>query len=102
MGECVVNVVIGRTNPPHAGHIKLMTAAIEDARKEPGPIRCALILLGNGPEGQRTNEDPIDHDTKSAFLRKKLSAISYKDKEGTFREGVDFVVMRMYTSEEWQ
>ena len=101
MGEALVNVVIGRTNPPHAGHIKLMTAAIEAARAAPGPIKCALILLGNGPEGQRTNEDPIDHDTKSTFLIKKLRAVSYEDKKGHFFiEGVDFVVMQMYTSEE--
>ena len=106
MEEGVVNVkiVIGRTNPPHAGHIKLMADAIQDAHTAPGSIKCALILLGNGPEGQRTNEDPIDHDTKSAFLRKKLSAVRYKDEKGNegpfFREGVDFVVMRMYTSEE--
>lgn len=104
-GEVNVKIVIGRTNPPHAGHIKLMTAAINAAHTAPGPIKCALILLGNGPEGQRTNEDPIDHDTKSAFLRNKLSAVRFKPgeegEEGAyFSDGVDFVVMRMNTSDE--
>ncbi len=94
-----LKIVIGRTNPPHDGHIALMTAAITDAKKAPGPIKCALILLGNGPEGQRTNEDPIDHSTKSAFLKMKLSAVRADD--GTsFVDDTDFVVMQMNTSEE--
>lgn len=94
-----LKIVIGRTNPPHDGHIALMTAAITAAKEAPGPIKCALILLGNGPEGQRTNEDPIDHHIKSEFLTRKLSAVSADD--GTsFVDGVDFVVMQMNTSEE--
>lgn len=91
--DVTVNIIIGRTNPPHNGHIKLMKATIEAARREPGPIKCALLLLGNGPGGQRTNEDPIDHDTKSSFLRNKLN------EEGC-RDNVDFVIQEMKTTEQ--
>lgn len=83
-----VRIIIGRTNPPHSGHIKLMKAAIDAARLDRGPIKCALLLLGNGPGGQRTNEDPIDHDTKSSFIRTKLTQEHYQD-------NVDFVIHQM-------
>jgi len=88
-----VRIIIGRTNPPHSGHIKLMKAAIDAAKGNPGPIKCALLLLGNGPGGQRTNEDPIDHETKSSFIRIKLMNERYTD-------NVDFVIQQMNTTEQ--
>ncbi len=88
-----VRIIIGRTNPPHSGHIKLMKAAIDAAKGSPGPIKCALLLLGNGPGGQRTNEDPIDHQTKSSFIRIKLMNKGYTD-------NVDFVIQEMKTTEQ--
>lgn len=88
-----VRIIIGRTNPPHSGHIKLMKAAIDAAKESPGPIKCALLLLGNGPGGQRTNEDPIDYETKSSFIRIKLS-------ENGYINNVDFVIQQMNTTEQ--
>lgn len=87
-----VRIIIGRTNPPHSGHIKLMKAAINAAKKSPGSIKCALLLLGNGPGGQRTNEDPIDHETKSSFIKIKLMNEHYTNN--------DFVIQEMKTPEQ--
>ena len=68
---------IGRTTPPHAGHIYLLEQMILLARKSHTP---ALILLGNGPnKGQRTKENPVEHETKAAFIRAKLAELGYHE-----------------------
>ena len=68
---------IGRTTPPHAGHIHLLTQMIHLAQTSHTP---ALILLGNGPNGgQRTKENPIEHETKAAFIRAKLAEHGYHE-----------------------
>jgi len=68
---------IGRTTPPHAGHIYLLQQMIQLAQTSHTP---ALILLGNGPNGgQRTKENPIEHETKAAFIRAKLAELGYHE-----------------------
>jgi hypothetical protein len=69
---------IGRTTPPHSGHIYVISQMIDLARDSG---TCALVLLGNGPlGGMRTKENPIEHDTKAAFITKKLEELGYADK----------------------
>jgi len=76
---------IGRTTPPHFGHIHVLRETIELARASK---TCALFLLGNGPGGVRTRENPVEHDTKSAFIAHKLKKLGYN-------EGSDFVIEMM-------
>jgi hypothetical protein len=77
---------IGRTTPPHFGHISAITQAILLARAS---HTCALILLGNGPSGgMRTNDNPVEHETKAAFITHKLRELSYV-------EETDFTIQMM-------
>jgi hypothetical protein len=77
---------IGRTTPPHFGHISAITQAILLARAS---HTCALILLGNGPSGGvRTNDNPVEHETKAAFITHKLRELGYV-------EGTDFTIQMM-------
>jgi hypothetical protein len=77
---------IGRTTPPHFGHISAITQAILLARASD---TCALILLGNGPSGGvRTHENPVEHETKAAFITYKLHELGYV-------EGTDFTIQMM-------
>lgn len=77
---------IGRTTPPHFGHIHVLRQTIELARTSG---TCALILLGNGPSGGvRTHENPVEHDTKAAFIRHKLEQLNYVD-------NTDFIIQMM-------
>lgn len=76
---------IGRTTPPHFGHIHVLRQTIELARASK---TCALFLLGNGPGGVRTKENPVEHDTKSAFIAHKLKKLGYN-------EGTDFIIEMM-------
>lgn len=64
---------VGRATPPHSGHIQVIQETIKLARA--GRTR-ALILLGDGPAGGlRTSKNPIEHDTKVAFIRHKLGML---------------------------
>jgi hypothetical protein len=77
---------IGRTTPPHSGHIHVLCEMIEKAKASKTP---ALILLGDGPNGgQRTRDNPISHETKAAFIQEKLSSLNYQAK-------IDFVIEKM-------
>ena len=60
---------IGRLNPPHNGHIKALNTLVEMANSD-GSI--PLILLGSGPKGLRTMDNPIDFSTKEKFIRRVL------------------------------
>ena len=60
---------IGRLNPPHNGHIKALNTVVEMANSD-GSI--PLILLGSGPKGLRTMDNPIDFSTKEKFIRRVL------------------------------
>jgi hypothetical protein len=57
---------IGRLNPPHPGHIHALTQMIETANAHNS---VALILLGSGPKGERTLENPVPFETKEEFLK---------------------------------
>ena len=57
---------IGRLNPPHLGHIHALTQMIETANAHNS---VALILLGSGPKGERTLENPVPFETKEEFLK---------------------------------
>jgi nicotinamide mononucleotide adenylyltransferase len=77
---------IGRTTPPHFGHIHVLRQTIDLARAS---HTCALILLGNGPSGgMRTNENPVEHETKAAFITHKLRELGYV-------EDTDFTIQMM-------
>jgi hypothetical protein len=77
---------IGRTTPPHSGHIRVLCKMIEKAKASKTP---ALILLGDGPNGgERTRDNPISHETKAAFIQEKLSSLNYQAK-------IDFVIEKM-------
>ena len=77
---------IGRTTPPHFAHISAITQSIVLARDS---HTCALILLGNGPSGgMRTNENPVEHKTKAAFITHKLHELGYE-------EDTDFTIQMM-------
>jgi hypothetical protein len=60
---------IGRLNPPHNGHIKALEQLVRMANNQ-GSI--PLILLGSGPRGERTMDNPITFETKEAFIRSVL------------------------------
>jgi nicotinamide mononucleotide adenylyltransferase len=57
---------IGRLNPPHEGHIRALIQMIEEANSN-GSV--ALILIGSGPKGLRTMDNPVTFETKKEFLR---------------------------------
>jgi nicotinamide mononucleotide adenylyltransferase len=68
---------VGRATPPHSGHIQVIQETIKLARTG---RTCALILLGDGPQGGlRTSSNPIEHDTKAEFIRHKLSLLKYSE-----------------------
>jgi hypothetical protein len=56
---------IGRLNPPHEGHIRALIQMIERANAENS---VALILIGSGPKGERTMDNPVTFETKCEFL----------------------------------
>jgi len=60
---------IGRLNPPHNGHIKALQTLVETANEQRA---IPLILLGSGPGGERTMDNPITFETKEAFIRMVL------------------------------
>ena len=77
---------IGRTTPPHSGHIHVLCEMIKLARQSKTP---ALILLGDGPNGgERTRDNPITHETKSAFIQEKLTGLGYQYE-------TEFVIQKM-------
>ena len=68
--KLLITTFIGRTNPPHEGHIMAILAVILEALKQNG---CALILLGSGP-GKMTNaKNPIPFELKRLFIISKLT-----------------------------
>lgn len=57
---------IGRLNPPHEGHVRSLIQMIERANAENA---VALILIGSGPKGIRTMDNPVTFETKCEFLK---------------------------------
>lgn len=58
-----ISYIIGRMNPPHAGHIHLIRSMIEQSESA-----TPVIMLGNGPKNLRTIENPLDFETKKTLL----------------------------------
>ena len=76
---------IGRLNPPHEGHLTALYKLVRMARADNA---CALILLGSGPGRERTMDNPLDFNTKAAFIQRKLT-------EAGYIYGTDFVIQEM-------
>jgi len=60
---------IGRLNPPHEGHILALHTLIQKAKAD---HTTALILLGSGPGGVETLDNPIPFELKKQFIEYKL------------------------------
>lgn len=60
---------IGRLNPPHQGHMAALNTLVQTANQKNS---VPLILLGSGPKGERTLDNPITYELKSKFIRAKL------------------------------
>ena len=73
---------IGRLNPPHNGHILALQALIEKAR-EYTPYTPPLILLGSGPKGLKTLDNPISYDLKREFIIYKLGELGIPESQFT-------------------
>ena len=72
---------IGRLNPPHPGHIAALEHVIRSANADGSR---PLILLGSGPKGERTLDNPIPFETKAEFLSALL-----------IPQGLEFTLRRM-------
>ena len=79
---------IGRTNPPHLGHINVLIETIRLSHGSQHNKYPALFLLGDGPGGIRTRDNPVEHELKKQFIVEKL-------RDEGFTENVDFVIERM-------
>lgn len=60
---------IGRLNPPHQGHLETLMSLVKLANDQDS---VPLILLGSGPGGIRTMDNPITFETKKDFIESKL------------------------------
>ncbi len=69
-GRVVIYYFIGRLNPPHAGHEVALTRLLELSR---GDRSIPLILLGSGPKGERTLDNPLTFATKQRILKHRLA-----------------------------
>ena len=79
---------IGRTNPPHQAHIDVLIETIRLSRQGQHNKYPALFLLGDGPGGIRTRDNPVEHELKKQFIVEKLRL-------NEFNENVDFVIEKM-------
>jgi len=70
-----VPVFLGRVNPLQEAHLELISSSIGFAQTNG---TCALLLLGAGPGYKRDFNDPVSHETKSAFVLYKLQSRSYR------------------------
>ena len=85
---------IGRLNPPHSGHIEGLRQLIQ-ASGDNGKV---LILLGSGPKGIQTLNDPIDFILKRDFIVKKLSELLGDDFIHTKIGNGDIQILEMGTA----
>ena len=60
---------IGRLNPTHYGHLNILNNLVQTANRNNS---VPLILLGSGPKGERTLENPITYELKTKFIRSQL------------------------------
>lgn len=61
---------IGRLNPPHNGHIKALEILVQMANSQDS---VPLILLGSGPGGISTMDNPIPFELKKQFISRVLN-----------------------------
>lgn len=69
-----VSYIVGRMNPPHAGHIHLIREMIRQS-----PDARHLILLGDGPVKKSINDEmdnPLDFNTKKEIIINKLNELN--------------------------
>ena len=66
--------IYGRFNPPHSGHMHLITETLKEAKKNNGMV---LILLGNG-ERNTYAENPLGIKLKQEIIREHIPG-EYKD-----------------------
>jgi hypothetical protein len=78
-----ISYIVGRMNPPHDGHIYLISEMIRQS-KETGAR--PLILLGNGPKNERTMEDPLPFELKRNIIIRKLAELKISHEEYTIIE----------------
>lgn len=78
-----MSYIIGRMNPPHAGHIHLISEMIRQS-KDLGAR--PLILLGNGPSNGNPMDDPLKFDLKRDIIIQKLSEREIEPTEYTIVE----------------
>jgi nicotinamide mononucleotide adenylyltransferase len=71
---------IGRLNPPHQGHLETLQSLVNLANSQ--TTIPPLILVGSGPGGLRTMDDPIEYKTKEKFIKRVLRG-NYVIKEKT-------------------
>jgi hypothetical protein len=68
--QLFIGSFIGRTNPPHDGHIMAIQTVILNALRQEGG--SALILLGSGPGKMSNAQNPIPFQLKRLFIIWKL------------------------------
>jgi hypothetical protein len=72
--QLYLSYFIGRLNPPHNGHILALETLIHNSLQK-DPFIPPLILLGSGPKGARTLDNPIPFDLKKDFIIYKLGEL---------------------------
>ena len=69
-GNVNISYIVGRMNPPHEGHIYLISEMIRQSRDMGAR---PLILLGNGPAKGNPMEDPLPYELKRDIIIGKLA-----------------------------
>lgn len=84
---------IGRMNPPHSGHIFALQKLVETANKNSS---VPLILVGSGPKGERTLDNPIPFELKQEFIRSKVKGIYILEEMTSPTSNVSRYVKRIF------
>lgn len=84
---------IGRMNPPHSGHIFALQKLVETANKNSS---VPLILVGSGPKGERTLDNPVPFELKREFIRSKVPGIYILEEMTSPTSNVSRYVKRIF------
>ena len=79
-GKLTIYFFIGRMNPPHAGHEAALRQLMEMSM---GEHSIPLILVGSGPKGERTLDNPLTFITKQRVLKYRLTGSLCEIREKT-------------------
>jgi len=82
-GSVNMSYIIGRMNPPHEGHVFLISEMIHQCRYAGSR---PLILLGNGPSKGNPMDDPLPFHVKRDIIIYKLRERGIPDMEYTIVE----------------